>query len=163
VPDRDQIRVAEVERSHLSEPDVWTVVYDCWDMEDRTDPAANQWRRVAVFYATEPSTDLQSLVKAERGSYRLYWDGLAGATVDEVLEQTKERDRDAERHAKESERLMERATNWRGDPIEGTGTRYEEFLAAVDRVAEDETDEEAWRVIDGWRARQLRPEERQYS
>jgi hypothetical protein len=112
-----------------------------------------EWR-IAVFEKPVPDE-----IKADT---RWGWEGLTDALYDNVLTIKKEADYDAEQHKHEQDALMpaEGKDSYysRAATIRGVG--YGDFLEAIERVGENDDDEDAWKIIETWRMRQLRQEER---
>jgi len=151
------------------------LVYETWRGDDREDPATKIEEWMSVFKEEDMPEEVSTardqqniapyLPKDDRYSYRTLGEfgGLKGAVTDERLQVVKETDHDAVKHQKESEALMpdndDNGYHNRYRQSSG-GVYYEDFLAAIDRVAEDDGDEEAWNIINKWRERGLRLEER---
>jgi len=154
-----------VEELHRSDALLYTNVYYDVSDGDPDDPASQTDRRVAVFnVGLAPKNIGEAVAKQIDDSYSYsYFEGIEEALIDEIVEVTKESDYDAEQYRQEERSLLEpkRHYDYRtGTYIERDGSEYETFLEAIEKVAEDDSDEEAWKVIDNWRARQLRLEER---
>lgn len=127
------------------------------------DPGSTIHRRIAVFVAGEEPEDFQAaLSEAIKGS-RWEFEGLKEpCLLDEYIGIVQEGDADANDHREADERMLDRDRTphyWRQSGG-SNGVTYEQFLAAVDVVAADYENEEAWVVIDKWRQRQLREDER---
>jgi len=127
------------------------------------DPGSTIFRRLAVFRDGEQPEDFQAAFQAvlnSRSSYYSY-EGLEGALMDEYVETVQEGDTEANEHRRAHERMSDQdgyvPYNWR---TASGGVSYEQFLTAIDTVANDGENEEAWTTIDLWRQRQLRHDER---
>jgi hypothetical protein len=132
------------------------IVYDIWQGNlDREDIRTEVSRRTAWFVMGEAPADIQAAVDSHDEDY--YYKGIPGAISDDDIETTQEADEDAVDHAEDQERLQ-------GTPAWHTRDswipNYEDFLQAIERVAHDETDQEAWDIIDNVRMAQLRVTER---
>lgn len=150
------------------------IMYETWLGEDRTDPACQIEEWLSLFVTEDlPEEDSGATgmiregtdyyVKESRYSYHNHFEGLKGAKLNEKVSIVKETDHDAARHQKESEAMMPdamEASSYNRMRYSIGGVQYEDFLAAIDRVAEDDSDKEAWKTIETWRSRSLRAEER---
>lgn len=160
---KDGLILEELFRSEVLEYEM--VYYDTRDGE-RDDPATQVERRVAVFKVGTAPENITAAYDASRSksSYSYsYFDGLPNALLDNVVEVTQQYDYEAQRIREEEERLLQprRVYNPRTyEYEEQDGSEFLEFWEAVDRVEEDESDEQAWDTIARWRSRQLRAEER---
>lgn len=114
-------------------------------------------RRIAIFYKDKLPEDPYAPKDAAQYMYGEY-EGLSEAEIDEAMDLTKERDEDALKHRNESDDLMKK----KDTPYYGTIEKvtFEQFLDAVSRVKTDDEDDQAWDIIDQWRTRKLRSEER---
>lgn len=150
---------------HNIVPDSYvTYIVDLWDGE-RKDPATSVYTYIGVWRGDDLENEEQGAFdpdfsKAEDSyghiEFRRYnprpllWKHLDTPT--------KGND-DAKQHRDAHERLTEQ--NGYTPPAWRLGaSSYEQFLAAIDTVAENYEDEEAWKIIDSWRERQLRHDER---
>lgn len=160
------------ERVRLKTLDHTIIIYEWFDGE-KEDLATTVTRRMAMFkngQAPAASDDLVEWATAQadssmKRSWEYYgFDGLPNALYDQELEVLKEADRAAE----DFRNAMEQATaEVRGDYDYSTGeygtkrsSDYAKFLDAIDVIAEDYEDEEAWKIIDAYRADQLARTER---
>ena len=143
-----EIAVNDVDDKYIS------VVYDVSD-GNPFDPATTVERRVAFFKSGNvPVTWFEDYRKGYSG----YFEGLKDSILDERIETVQEGDMDADEHRDATRSL---AKVQRGTVYTTAGQiTYADFMDAIERVANDENDEEAWKVIDKWRSRQLRMDER---
>jgi hypothetical protein len=150
----DGSELVELERQELGK---YTTILYIYSDGPQEDPASTIEQRLAVFFTGEEPAEIETVAKS---SYS-WFEGLNGAILDDSLDKLQERDHDAERHRQESESFL-RAAQDKSQYSYGRpdGQQYEKFLEAIDRVAKNEEDEEAWTIIDHWRERQLRGEER---
>jgi len=155
--------------------DQYTIlVYETWHGE-REDPATKieKWLTVMltekmpeeVSTARDQKNIAPYLPKDDRYSYRTLGEfgGLRESVNDERLEVIKDTDRDAVKHQQESEALLPDDSDdgyHNRYRLSAGGVHYEDFLEAIDRVSENDKDEEAWEIINKWRSRSLRTEER---
>lgn len=142
----------ELDRVPMYDGKYTVIVYDIAD-GDLEDLATNIERRMATF--EHPP----SVLKHE-GEGRWGWEGLDGAMIDVELETVQEEDEGASSHRELDQRIQDRTESGYYGGNLPTAEQQERFWEAVETVALDETDEDAWAVIDAWRSRQLRSEER---
>lgn len=149
-----------------------TYIVDVWQ-GDRKDPATRITRYIGTWRASDLETeegeafdpdfsfpdvpqyriDRISMYEFDRKKSRpLVWDRL---------ETVQEPDQDLLQHREAHDRLSEQnghtPLSWR---TASSGVGYEQFLQAIDAVAVNEDDEEAWATIDKWRQRQMPEAER---
>jgi hypothetical protein len=165
----------ELDAANVGEYTVF--IYETWMGEDREDPACQIEQWMSMFeteklpdeYSTNPFIEEGNApyIKDSRYSWRDDFEGLKGAVANQELRVVKETDHDALRHEKESVALLpdpevDESTNRRNRWRHSAGGEifYEDFLDAIDKVAENERDEDAWKIINAWRSRTLRAEER---
>lgn len=123
------------------------------------DPGSTIARRIAVYRKEEVPEDFQAALTTAMENSRWGFEGMEDTLADEQIEIVQEGDHDANDHREAEARLGDGNIpySWR----EGSnGVSYEQFLTAIDALAVDDQDEEAYKVIDTWRQRQLRHDER---
>jgi len=124
---------------------------------DAEDIATQIERRVAIFRQDKFPDDPYPKPGGENsGYYSSFFEGLPQAEIDEPLDMVKDRDREALQHREESAQLMDQKTADYHRLVERV--TFEDFLNAVETVKHDESDEEAWKIIDNWRTRKMRNE-----
>jgi hypothetical protein len=151
------------------------LIYETWLGSNREDPATQIEEYMSVFkpedmpeeYSTskDQSNIAPYIAKKARYSYRDEYEGLEKEQFHKKLRVIKQTDRDALKHQRESASLLpdpeEDPTSFNSRYRHSAGgVYYEDFLAAIDRVSENDKDEEAWEIINKWRSRSLRSEER---
>jgi len=154
----DDVLVSEVYRADVPLPDkpMTMIIYDCWAGNlDREDIRTEVERRTAWFALGEAPADLQAA--ADDSSEHYYYKGIPGAINDAEIITIQESDGEAEDMASDEERLR-RIGTWQ--TREETVPAYELFLQAIERIAHDESDKEAWETIDNHRYAQLKITER---
>jgi hypothetical protein len=155
--------------------DYTMLLYETWMGSNRDDPAT-QIEEFMSCLKTEDVPEKRSeakdqsniepyVAKKERYSYRDDFEGLVKEQFHKKLQVVKATDRDALKHQRESDALLpdpeEDPTSWNSRyRTNAGGVYYEDFLAAIDRVAANDKDKEAWEIINKWRSRSLRSEER---
>ena len=165
--------VLELGRTNIPVIGHEVIVYDHWD-GPVGDPASKQTRRMAMFNPDdEKPDDIQEWIDAEEHldawsdpyrnqrssryySYRSDFNGLWGASFDESLEVIKERDEDAERFRRDMEREMAPVSIYGQEDAKAEAER---FFEAVDLIATDRENTDAWKIIDAYRNRQLQRSE----
>jgi hypothetical protein len=121
---------------------------------DPMDPASTVERRLATYQGKVPPKPFDE----PKSSYYGEFERLRDAKLDERLEIVQEGDYTAQQHREATRSLLQVKKGHAY--VYGAQVTYQEFMDAIERVANDDTDEEAWGVIDQWRRRQLRSEER---
>lgn len=156
----------EVERLVAEHSGLIVIVYEIWDGPTRDDPASTVQLRAAFYDDPDVIPDVANAVELQLGKrqYSSWWEGLPEAIEDTLLKLAREEDAASKKAYEQHGKLMR-------DPATLTGYHqmrdkreaedYQEFLAAIEAVAVDENDDASWKVIDKWRARQLRAEERE--
>jgi hypothetical protein len=160
------------ERVHLKTLDHTIIIYECFDGE-KEDLATTITRRMAMFKngeAPDASANLAEWATAnasdrDKRDWEYYgFDGLPKTLYDQELETLKECDHEAEDFRNAMEQATQEVTS---DYDYDTGTYrrkgaspYEKFLSAIDVIAEDYENAEAWKTINEYRADQLARTER---
>jgi hypothetical protein len=143
------------------------LLYQTW-VGDKGDPATTveEWASIFLeedlpeeYSDAKIQSNVPPYVSSEKHSYRKGWfDGLKDSQADNKLRVVQEGDEASEQHRREHQDMLnDNGSSYRYRLM---GMSYEEFLDAIDRVAENEEDERAWDTIDKWRSRQMRDEER---
>jgi hypothetical protein len=154
------LSLEEVSRTDIPGTKYTIIVYDAWEPNvPKDDPSTSLERRMAIFVTGKEPADGMSL-KIPRDHWR--FDGLEGAIADEVVEILREADREAQRLLQEEQQMLSqgRRFNYTTSSYEDTASEYENFLQAIERVADDDQDDDAWTTIEQWRERQMRHEDR---
>jgi len=153
------IRAKDARCEELDKADFLDLVLVAYTVSDgEADDIATQIeRRVAIFRKDTFPDDPYPKPVEESSHYGYgYFEGLPQAEIDEPLDLVKDRDREALQHREESAQLMDKKTADYNRMIERV--TFEDFLNAVETVKHDESDEEAWKIIDNWRTRKMRNE-----
>lgn len=138
-----------------------TYIVDIWS-GDLNDPATGITRYIGVWKAEDLETEERgafdpdfSKARTSRSYYYGDWQGGdPQPLLWEALEETKKPDKDASDHKEEHEQFSERREGYYSHSHNSLVDQYQAFLDAIDRVARDESDEEAWTIINTWRNRQ---------
>jgi hypothetical protein len=144
------------------------LVYETW-LGEKKDPATTVEEWMSVFLTEDLSDEYPTAAvvpngtapyKSDTSRYWAGYDGLEGSQADNKLRTIQEGDRDARKHQNDDQMMLDKERRaWSGGAAIA-GVNYEDFLKAIDTVSADYEDEEAWTIIDTWRQRQLRTEER---
>jgi hypothetical protein len=124
---------------------------------DPDDPATTLEFWISIFKRGEAPADIGKAINNAWGGF----EGLNGAITNETLEVKQECDYEAERFRQQTEHLMSapEEDGYYARTQNAEKLAYQAFQDAIERVSADESDEEAWDVIDSWRKRQLRRDE----
>lgn len=153
------------------------IIYDVWQGEvPKDDPSVEIKRRAALFTPDDPEKippegKLQESVdemidneRSRRNRYYgwRYWDGLEHSVFDEEIETTKAADKDAVRFREEHEQAQKsgRRYDYTTNEYVYDQSLYDLFLGALDTIAKDPEDEEAWEAVRKYRADRLAASER---
>lgn len=147
---KDVAQFEELDRAEFL--DLVLVAYAVSD-GDKADIATHIERRLAIFRKEGFPEDVYPSKSDDTYGY---FDGLPQAEIDEPLDTIKERDAEALQHREESTRLMKNSD----DPYHRMVDKvsFSDFLSAVNRVKDNDNDEEAWAIIDTWRTRRMKNE-----
>jgi len=158
---------------HNIMPDSYvTYIVEAW-RGNKSDPATEIVTYIGVWRGDQLETDergafdpnFDDVFKAERygtiSSYHFKPRPLAWS----MIETTQESDHSALQH-RDAEEALTGDRGYLGAHYGGrssNGVTYEMFLEAIEAVAVNEEDEEAWDKIENWRLRQLPESERAYA
>lgn len=132
-----------------------TYIVDLWE-GDRTDPAVGVTRYIGVW-------DENVLETEERGAFNPDFTSASGsyysgsrmkppALVWTEIGQTKKQVREAEQFKSQLNNLMNNDRYSYGVAA-STKDRFQKFMAAIDKLATDNSDAEAWEAVHAWRER----------
>lgn len=127
-----------------------SLVVDVW-AGDPEDPATEVSRFFGVWRRSDLDGEAQDLTISQDGWYD--YEIKPKPLLWELIETTKEADDRAIKHQQESEHLLTRVEGYDYSGHNRQVDLYEAFLDAIERVAKDENDEEAWEIIERWRSR----------
>lgn len=140
---------------HNIVPDQYvTLIVDIWK-GSRTDPATRITRYIGVWRADALETEERGAFNPEFGDmnisrYRAQRDIKPEPMVWEQVEVVKETDRDAEQYREQQENLLD-STRYSYGAGTTRRTLYQAFIEAIDKLAVDDTDEEAWAAVSAYR------------
>lgn len=168
--DKEQRWFREIDAANIGSYTV--LIYETW-VGDRNDPAV-QIEEWTSFFHTEDMPEEVSPAQDQRGippyvdnntrGYGSYYiqrfEGLQGEVLSKQIRIIQEKDHNIEKMKREQEAMLDTKDNYSRYRHSYKGLNYEDFLNAIERVGENEDDEEAWKIIDSWRSRALRQEER---
>jgi hypothetical protein len=138
-----------------------TYIVDIWS-GNLHDPATEIKRYIGLWRAEDLETEEAGAFDPDfskaRGrtvsySYGSWRGGSPEPLVWEEVEVRKTADKSAKDHKKEDKQLTTKKEGFNATSHNKIVDQYQAFLDAVDRVAEDDGDEEAWAAIDAWRNR----------
>jgi hypothetical protein len=149
-----------------------TYIVDLWQ-GDRNDPSTHVERYIGTWRADaleteergafDPDFTFPELSRHDTANISIYYfrSGNVRPLQWDNLETVQKADEDVLQHRRAHEQLTDQNGHvpyaWR---MSGVTATYEGFLNAIDRVSENEEDEEAWDIIDNWRLRQMPEAER---
>lgn len=130
-----------------------TLIVDVW-RGDRKDPATAVDRYLGLWSGESLENGDGEAVDPSFSQHG--WKGVVPnpePLVWECFEHIKTADRTAESHKEQTDRLQKRNDGYGSTHHNRQVDLYEAFLEAIERVAVDDTDEEAWTAITAWRNR----------
>lgn len=137
------VSVLEIDRATMGNAGLTTIVVDIWD-GDRTDPTVGVKRYMGAF--THDDFEKIKLRKRWGDDYEVMKADEVGCVLWEYVVEVKKVDRDAESMMNDEKSIL--SDNW---SHRGKKDVYERFLDAIDVLAKDDTDKEAWAAVDAWR------------
>jgi hypothetical protein len=135
-------------------PDLYvTLIVDCW-IGNRNDPAVAVDRYLGVWRADDLESEQG---EAMDPTYKVDWRQIEATPKPltwTVVEHIQQPDRELLSFKKQSDEILD-PESYAGYGSAATHKRqYREFMEAIDRVAADESDDEAWATIDAFRKHQ---------
>lgn len=127
--------------------DYVTVILDLWK-GDRDDPAVGVSRFLALF-------NISSVPDEFKFNHQYYGYRLSdpeSAILWEHLGDVKKEDKGARDHQQNDDFMLdENEERWRPPEVVKRKLLYQQFIAAIDVLAVDYENEEAWAAVDAWR------------
>lgn len=133
-----------------------TYIVDIWE-GDRNDPATGVGRYIGVWNGDDLETEEQGAFDPDftMARSKRKWDPKPTPEPLHwaLLEETKKPDRSAENHRDQEQNLTKKKEGYYQNKQNRAVDLYTAFLDAIDTLAEDDTNEQAWRAVEAWRSR----------